>query len=90
MDRIRLKLFTDAGFTLIPGQGNSASKVLIRKSLTYSLPLRLYRMIIVFYTWDATLTLIGDEAKSDIHTLSLDNARSKTHNANFIWGLAGE
>jgi len=34
--------------------------------------------------------LVGDEAKSDIHTISLDNARSKTHNANFIWGLAGE
>jgi hypothetical protein len=33
MDRIRLKLFTDAGFTLIPGKGNSGSKVLIRKSI---------------------------------------------------------
>jgi hypothetical protein len=33
MYRIRLKLFTDAGFTLIPGKGNSGSKVLIRKSI---------------------------------------------------------
>jgi len=33
MNRIRLKLFTDAGFTLIPGKGNSGSKVLIRKSI---------------------------------------------------------
>jgi hypothetical protein len=33
--RIRLKLFTDAGFTLIPGKGNSGSKVLIRKSFLY-------------------------------------------------------
>jgi hypothetical protein len=35
IDRIRLKLFTDAGFTLIPGKGNSGSKVLIRKSILY-------------------------------------------------------
>jgi hypothetical protein len=35
MDSIRLKLFTDAGFTLIPGKGNSGSKVLIRKSTLY-------------------------------------------------------
>ena len=33
MIRIRLKLFTDAGFTLILGKGNSGSKVLIRKSI---------------------------------------------------------
>lgn len=79
--RIRLKLFTEAGFTLIPGKDNSTSKVLIRESGSFE-------PSVTGYTADAWP--IGNDAKSDLHTVSLDKSRSKAYNANVIWGLASE
>jgi hypothetical protein len=74
MCRIRIQLFKDAGFTLIPGKENSAAKVLIRKFAPKE---------------SGTETNVsGDEAKSDVHTVQLEKSRSKAWNANMIWGLA--
>ncbi|KAK4686487.1 hypothetical protein P7C73_g3639, partial [Tremellales sp. Uapishka_1] len=59
---IRLKLFADAGFSLIPPKdAQSVPKVLIR-----------------------------NDAKNDVHTVPIENARSKVHYANLIWSLASE
>ena len=81
---IRLKLFTDAGFTLIPGKDNSTSKVLVRKYPPTLAPLMVSRTIRLT-RWN-----VGNDAKSDLHTVSLDKSRSKAYNANVIWGLASD
>ncbi|ODO00253.1 hypothetical protein I350_06882 [Cryptococcus amylolentus CBS 6273] len=59
---IRLKLFSEAGFSLVPPrEGSSTSKILIR-----------------------------NDAKDDVHSVVVDNSRSKVYTANLIWNLASE
>ncbi|WVQ72350.1 hypothetical protein IAR50_001901 [Cryptococcus sp. DSM 104548] len=59
---IRLKLFSEAGFSLVPPrEGSPSSKILIR-----------------------------NDAKDDVHSVIVDNSRSKVYTANLIWNLASE
>ncbi|WVQ82578.1 hypothetical protein IAT38_004708 [Cryptococcus sp. DSM 104549] len=59
---IRLKLFSEAGFSLVPPKDDSApAKILIR-----------------------------NDAKEDVHSVVVDNSRSKVYTANLIWSLASD
>nr|KIR48554.1 kinetochore protein Spc24, fungi type [Cryptococcus bacillisporus CA1280] len=59
---IRLKLFSEAGFSLVsPKDSSNVTKVLIR-----------------------------NDAKEDVHSVVVDNSRSKVYTANLIWSLASD
>ncbi|WRT63336.1 uncharacterized protein IL334_000241 [Kwoniella shivajii] len=59
---IRLKLLSEAGFSLVPPKDNAGS----------------------------TKVLIRNDAKDDVHSVPIDNSRSKAYTANLIWSLASE
>ncbi len=71
---VRLKLLSDMGFSYIPGE---VPKVLIRELLDLTNLAHANR-------------LPGNDAKSDVHTVALDNKRSQVYYANLIWSLSGE
>jgi hypothetical protein len=88
--RIRLKLLSEAGFSLLPsGDTSLTSKVLIRKSSLLTVDdLHLHGQNGVLLLNENCL--LGNDAKSDVHTVPIDKSRSKVYNANLMWGLVSD
>ena len=90
-DSIRLRLLSGAGLSLIPSSDPSVpNKILIRmyNLLLFTPPKRCWGY--PERCGPPDILLLGNDAKSDVHTVPIDASRSKVYNANLIWGLASE
>lgn len=86
---IRLKLLNEMGFTLSSTPENNATvKLLIRKSQRTTQPpgQRGFRP----HHKETQLRHPGNEAKADVHPVTIERSRSKAYYANLVWGLASE